>query len=478
MSTIGDLLEKTCKDVIQTILCCIDHATKGTIYRIGPMPQLRAIRVTSGIRSDGTDQIQWGLPSVSDYNFPGKSWEQYRDRPDHVLEAMGWCVEQQKSWTAENPFEDMRSVSKQLRGEIEDFYHMEPVLVRKIDLYGGCRDRIEYPKDWRGNPIWQNSDYLVAAVIKIHFKPYTLKRGDRSTRIIKELSRRLGTEILSLNLRENLFQAQKEFTRRRLQSCEILAHEMRNALIKFGFIVSAINAQMGILRGHWEDHLRRIFPHLEWKESILGRLNELLSKRLPELDENPARKKLGRILIGEQTEFAALQLLPAQGEQWVRYKIRPKWERLLSEQAVWGKDAEEIRELLDRLGKSLWFGMDEELLEQAEIIPRELRSKWPRLLYKYYSAEELPSLVEVLQLLEHPNLPVPHKLQIRKVLNCLKSMAEVVPEMEERANRILLSAKNGEPVDMPAFEAWGLCQDSLASACRHADADEMISVSK
>jgi len=61
MSTIGDLLEKTCKDVIQTILCCIDHATKGTIYRIGPMPQLRAIRVTSGIRLDGTDQIQWGF---------------------------------------------------------------------------------------------------------------------------------------------------------------------------------------------------------------------------------------------------------------------------------------------------------------------------------------------------------------------------------------------------------------------------------
>jgi len=161
------------------------------------------------------------------------------------------------------------------------------------------------------------------------------------------------------------------------------------------------------------------------EESILGRLNELLLKRLPALDENPARKKLSRILIGEQTEFAALQLLPAQGEQWVRYKIRPKWERLLSEQAVWGKDAEEVRNLLDRLGKSLWFGMDEELLGQAEIIPREIRSKWPPLLYRYYSAEELPSLVEVLRLLEHPSLPIPHKLQIRKVLNCLKSMAEV-----------------------------------------------------
>jgi len=158
-----------------------------------------------------------------------------------------------------------------LRGEVEDFYHNGAGAGAEGRIStGGVTTGSNDPKDWRGNPIWQNSEYLVAAVIKIHFKPYTLKRDDRSTRIIKELSRRLGTEILSLNLRENLFQAQKEFTRRRLQSCEILAHEMRNAMIKFGFIVSAINAQMGILRGHWEDHLRRLFPRLEWKRVSWG----------------------------------------------------------------------------------------------------------------------------------------------------------------------------------------------------------------
>jgi len=204
MNLIDELLENTCKNVIKTILSCLDLATKGTIYRIGSMPELQAVRVTSGIRKGNGDDIEWGLPSVSDYNYPGKSWEEYRDRPNHPLEAMGWCVEKQQSWTADNPAEDIRSVRKQLRGELEDVYHMEPVLVRKADLYGKCLETMEYPVDYWGRPIWQDSEYVVAAVIKIHFLPNTLRREDRSIKIIKELSRSLGTELLTLHLRETL----------------------------------------------------------------------------------------------------------------------------------------------------------------------------------------------------------------------------------------------------------------------------------
>jgi hypothetical protein len=106
-----DVLEETCKNMIEAILFCLEWATKGTVYTIGPMPGLQTVRITSGIRDDG--QIKWGLPQDSDYNSPGKEWEQYRDTPGHLLEAMGWCVEQQKSWTADNPQEDIRSIRKQ-----------------------------------------------------------------------------------------------------------------------------------------------------------------------------------------------------------------------------------------------------------------------------------------------------------------------------------------------------------------------------
>ena len=37
---------------------------------------------------------------------------------------MGWCVEKQQSWTADNPAEDVRSVRKQLRA-IQDAVRAE-----------------------------------------------------------------------------------------------------------------------------------------------------------------------------------------------------------------------------------------------------------------------------------------------------------------------------------------------------------------
>ena len=51
------------------------------------MPALQAVRRTSGERVEGSDEIRWGIPTASDYTYPGKSWEEYKDRPDHVLEA-------------------------------------------------------------------------------------------------------------------------------------------------------------------------------------------------------------------------------------------------------------------------------------------------------------------------------------------------------------------------------------------------------
>jgi hypothetical protein len=447
MNVIDDLLETTCKKMIKTILFCLDNATKGTIYRIGPMPGLRSVRVTSGIRREGNDEIRWGLPSVSDYNFPGKTWEEYRDSPGRPLEAMGWCVEKQLNWTADNPYEDVRSVAKQLRGEIEDSYHMEPVLVRKSDLYGNCSEVLQYPMDWRESPIWQDSEYVVSAVIKIHFMPNTLRREDRSTKIIKELSRSLGTELLSLHLRESLFKAQKEFDRHRLQSCKILAHDLRNTLIKFGFVFSAANAQIGILREEWEKQLREAFPDLEWKTTILTRLNGLIRSKLPLIEGNKESTQLFQSLTADLDELASLPLMPTQGEQWLLNKIMPKLDRLFRKWTFEEAEREEITDLLHRLERSLWLATDETLARRMTALPPDLREKWPQLAYTYFTADKLPILSEILDLLEHPALPVEHKYQIAKVIKCLKALIEVVPEIEERANKIIFSIRNGSCIE-------------------------------
>ncbi len=440
MDDIDKLLESTCRTMIRTILACLSNATKGTIYRIGLMPELKAVRITSGSRKPGSDDMDWGLPAASDYNPPGKKWEQYRDQPGRVLEAMGWCVEKQKSWTAENPQEDVRSVRKQIMGEPEDHYHMEPVLVPKDSLYGGTPERLHYPLDWQGNPIWQNSRYVVAAVIKIHFLPWTIKNGDRSTVIIRELSRSLGTELLSLYLRDTLYRARKEFARQRLQSCEILAHELRNTLVKLGFVFSAINAQIAILRESWESLLREKLPGLEWKGQVLELLSKAIESKLPEL-ESSGTLDLGESILTEQKELAKLSLSPYQEQGWVRNKLMPKWDNLLDAAPLW--DRTEIHALLERLINSLRAGMDQRPGSGGDGLPRDLIEKWARLAYVHINSGNLFQIDEIIELVESPSLPVAHKDQMARVLKSLRALVLVIPEVEEKATRILTSLRQG-----------------------------------
>lgn len=442
-----DILERTCKDMIETILLTLEDASKGTIYRIGPMPVLQAVRVTSGYRDAASGQIKWGLPEVSDYNFPGKNWEQYRDKPGSILEAMGWCIERQKSWTADDPYEDLRSVRKQLSGEIEDFYHMEPVLVRKSDLYGEQLSGLDYPTDCQGRPIWQNTEYVVAAVIKIHFKPYRIKIGDRSTKIIKKLSRSLGTELLSLHIRGTLSEAQKNLTRQRLQSCNVLAHELRNTLIKLGFTTSAINTEIGYLREQWEAQIEEAFPDLKTKRSILHRLTELLTLGLPKLNGSDRLVRVGQDLIADQREMASLSLMPHVAERWLHHKILPRWDELLAESRAWAAVEDEIHTLLTHLHDAVWIGTTQDLSRRLEHIPDDLCRDWQRLAYVDFTVEKVSLLDEIIRLLDHPALMIPHKLQTKKILTSLKVLAEMIPDVEERANRIICSLRNGDAIE-------------------------------
>ncbi|SMC20916.1 hypothetical protein SAMN02746041_01048 [Desulfacinum hydrothermale DSM 13146] len=446
-----ELLEKTCKNMIETILLCLDHATKGTIYRIGPLPELRSVRVTCGIREPGNGTIRWGLPTVSDYNPPGKTWLQYQDQPGRALEAMGWCVERQKSWTADDPDEDQRSVRKQLSGEPEDWHHMEPVLVKKADLYGQDDSDLDYPCNWKGKPIWQDSDYVVVAVIKIHFLPHTIRRGDRATKVIKKLSRVLGTEMFSLHIRESVSQVQQELASERMASCNAVAHELRNTLTKLSFIFSAINAEISFLREQWEEQIFRSVGEVRGKTSILVHLNQILLNKMAHLNGNRELGEVARSLAEEQNELAALPLLPEQAERWVSQKIRPKWQRLLEESPLWTDAKEEVQSLLDQLGKALWIGTDENLAKRLDHLPEELRRHWPRLAYVDFSVDKLPVLEEILQLLQHPDMPIPHKTQTHKVLSSLKALVEIIPEMETRANRILESMRNGSGKDLQDY---------------------------
>jgi len=222
--------------MVRMIIFCLSDAFRGTIYSVGPIPDLRTIRIASGRKNGGIDEIIWGAANPSDYDYPGKVWGAYRDRPGGILEAMDWCVERQKSWTAEDLENNIRCVRKQLEGKApEDYHHMEAVLVTKVDLWDEIPPADEIPEDSSGKPMWKDSPYATVAVSKIHFLPGTIRQGDRSTRIIKELSRSLGTEMLSLHARELAIEKEKKLVLERQELSDVLAHEFRNLVPKIGF---------------------------------------------------------------------------------------------------------------------------------------------------------------------------------------------------------------------------------------------------
>ncbi len=438
-----DVLEQTCKDMIETILLCLSNATKGTIYRIGPMPELRTIRVTSGARAQTDGEILWGIKEFSDYDHPGKCWEDYKDKPGRLREAMAWCVGNGKSWTSDDPNQDSRSIRKQLADEAEDHHHMEPVLINRSYLFGEHADDLEFPVDHRGQPIWKDNENLVVAVIKIHFKKGCIKKGDNSTKVIKKLSRTLGTQLLSLHIRGTLSEARQELSRQRLQSCNVLAHELRNTLIKLGFVFSAINAEISYLREQWESEIAQACPEIENKGAILDRLCELV-----ESSSSVAKRPVGLAglcekLIAEQAELSGVALMPAVGEKWVDNRIAPKWQELLLESDAWEESRAEIASLLERLKNALWLGTNGEISRRLVHLPDDLKEVWQKLAYMEFTVDKLAELEGIIKFLDHPDLKIPHKQQTKKILTSLKALVETIPEMEEKTNRIIFSLRNG-----------------------------------
>ena len=430
-------LEEACKEIIETILFCLPDAYKGTVYRIGKPPQMIAKRITSGEIDAKRKVIAWGLPQRSDYNPPGKPWGEYRDELARPLEAMGWCVEKQSSWTAENPKKDRRSARLQAEGIWKDFYHMEPVLLRKADLYPGDRLRPEYPETFEGEILWRNSEFVVVAVIKIHFRPNTIKIGSLEARIIKRLSRALGTKLFSYQLKQQSVDAMRQLAEDRLSSCNILADSLRNAITKSGLIFSLIKLELGSLREKWEEVLLRNSDKNGIKREAVRALNKALGNIGGISDEEEA-------LVDLQNKFLELFLPPEQGENWVRMQIEERWDELLNRLNLDEEQIREIRHSIEQLKKSLYLGKDPDILAGYDRMPESLKMEWVDLIYRNTDSLDLQFLERLINILEEPSLNLPHREKCRKSLIHLKNIAQVMDNLEESTNMVLRQVLNGQ----------------------------------
>ena len=431
-------LENACKEIIESILICLPNAFKGTVYRVGTLPEMVTTRITSGIIDKNEKAISWGLPEESDYNPPGKSWLDYRDEPDRPMEAMAWCVERQSSWTAEDPRNDARSVRLQVEGVWKDFHHMEPVLIRKKDLYLGEMQPLVFPENHAGETIWEKSDYVVAAVIKIHFQPYSIKIGGTETKVIKRLSRALGTELLSYQLREQSLEATRALAEDRLHSCNILADSLRNVITKSGLIFSLIKLELGFLRDQWEKVLLEGSDQADIRRNAILTLNELLENT----DEIPGNS-IATDLMQRQYRFLKHHPSPEQGRNWLKMKIEDKWNALIQQGKIDDKQAKVVRKEIEVLKKSLYLGEDPELLAAYDPLPESSKTEWVNLLYRDTDVFSLHRLNRLIDLLGDHHFNLPHKEKSRESLIRLKAVADIFGQLEEKTNVVLREVLNG-----------------------------------
>ncbi len=431
------LLEKACKNIIEAILFCLPNSYKGTVYRIGRPPEIIARRITSGVIDEERKTISWGLPKGTDYNPPGKPWIEYRDEPGRPLEAMAWCVEKQKSWTAEDPRSDSRSVRLQVEGVWEDFHHMEPVLVRKKDLYFGNEPSFHYPRTYKGEMLWQNNEYVVVAVIKIHFRPHSIKIGSPETRVVKRLSSALGTELLSYQLRAQSVEAMRQVAQDKLNSCNTLAHTLRNVIAKSGFIFLLIKQELGFLRNQWEGILLEKSDKKGMKQEAVHALNEALKGMGQGSDDQ--KKELMEV----QNRFLDFSLPPERGEKWVRIQIEERWNELLAERHLDEERAKGIRRGIDQLKRSLYLGQDPDILAGYDKMLESLKKEWTDLIYTDTGGLDFQFLDRVIRILKDPCLNLPYQTKSRDSLIKLKMLAEVLSQLEYNTNEVLRQVING-----------------------------------
>jgi hypothetical protein len=431
------LLERACRDMIETILLCLTNAFKGTIYRIGTPPKLVAERITSGIIEDDSRRITWGLPTQSEYNFPGKPWIEYRDQPGRPLEAMAWCVERQKSWTAEDPNANIRSVRLQVEGKSADFYHMEPVLVRKSDLKVDGTSSLIYPTNFEGDVLWKDSPFVVVAVIKIHFHPTTIAIGSHETKAIKRLSHSLGTELLSYQLQQESMKAIEQLAMDRLNACNLLADSLRNTITKSGIIFNLIKQEIGHLRDQWEGMLLEKHNVKNGKIEAIKELNELL------LGFEEGDGDLYRDLLNAQNKFLTLSLPPQNGENWVVKQIEKRWIELLERLPQDSQKQATIWKTIDKLKKALYFGQKPENIAQYDKIPEDVKLELVGLLYRNNDRFDAASLESLIEILENYALDMPSRERSKKSLTQLKALAQTISQLEENTNFMLHQVLNG-----------------------------------
>jgi hypothetical protein len=245
--------------------------------------------------------------------------------------------------------------------------------------------------------------------------------------------------MLSLHAKEVALDKQKRLAEERQDTCNTLAHEFRNILTRTGFIYRAINNEIGYLREFWEGLVQQHNPEKFNKKKILEELIQL--SRM--VQEDNGSREISRLLT-YQEQLMLSPLLPKQSSIWLRQKIRPLWVMILSRGEVSAALKRQVEDILERLEESFYFGLDRSLIDKIDGLPNKLKRKWTELVYQEIDGKTNGALKDYIELLDNTKLEIPHKRQTLKNFVYLKSLVEILPELEKKLNDQLETLKNGD----------------------------------
>jgi len=277
----------------------------------------------------------------------------------------------------------------------------------------------------------------VVAVIKIHFHPFTIKIDSHETKIIKKLSRSLGTELLSYQLRQDSMNTMEQLATDRLNACNILADSLRNATTKSGLIFSLVKQEIGYLRDQWEQTLIEDRKENNIKVEAIRDLNEMLTNL------GDGYEDLKEDLVDAQNKFLELSLPPEKGENWVGMQIEERWKDLLYQCPQNDHKRKTVWKTIDKLKKSLHFGQDPDIIAKYTKIPDELKKEWVNLMYRNNDKFDDSALDRLIKVLANSSLVIPSREKSRKTLTQLKALAQTMNQLEQNTNFLLNRVLNG-----------------------------------
>jgi len=388
-------------------------------------------------RNRETNEIQWSTSSQKDSDVSDKCWKDLRDCSTDAQAALSSCLQNQRIWTSSGSKDAFsKEIEKSCEKLLEKYFHLQPVLMRKADLWHSMPPASVYPKDKDGNPIWLNSDYIAVAVIKVNLALESYPFDQRYWQVTEELTKALAIQLLHLHSKESFSKKIELITEQRNELKEILINQIRQIMVKLSLINRVVDNEIANLRQSWENLIYEYHPGQPCKTNIVRQLNLLLQKLT--VDHNvPAESETVKQLAWYQNKLAEFCFLPEENEVWFQQKIVPLWQNATSKFDSVQDVKRQIKKLLDQLEQSFYVGSNEKLIEKLDSIPNTIKSKWINLAYNGKHLTKVDLLKEYTYLLEEINIDFPNKRKTLENLVCLRNLAAYLQGLEDQLSKYI-----------------------------------------